>query len=242
MEEPSSGTHVPHQSSWNGFSRERMETLYSARMVSRTWRDTIDSTPSGVVSDNLPLHVNSTAIQRKLDLVSMEEEQITAQQLLDVLASAPLLEHLELSRSTLDHHPQSLHGPPTIIQLPALKIIRFQGINTGATVAILSSIQVPNCTSLAILGRFRDTISAPSFPEPALSHFSDFQRRTLSANNISTIYLTNYRMAWECLPTSPDPGGLEFDLNISYDDQRLASGGSLTLWALELKNWSMKWK
>ncbi|KAG8893913.1 hypothetical protein FRC00_009821, partial [Tulasnella sp. 408] len=43
-----------------------MEAIYSARMVSRMWRDIIDSTPSmwNVVSSDLSLHVNSTAIQR----------------------------------------------------------------------------------------------------------------------------------------------------------------------------------
>ncbi|KAG8913732.1 hypothetical protein FRC00_001736 [Tulasnella sp. 408] len=47
-------------------SKERMNVLYSIRMVSRLWRNAIDSTPSlwNVISSNLPLRLNSTIIQR----------------------------------------------------------------------------------------------------------------------------------------------------------------------------------
>ncbi|KAG9047095.1 hypothetical protein FS837_003080 [Tulasnella sp. UAMH 9824] len=47
-------------------SEERMKVLYSTRMVSRSWRNAIDSTPSlwNVISSNLPLRVNSTIVQR----------------------------------------------------------------------------------------------------------------------------------------------------------------------------------
>ncbi|KAG9047096.1 hypothetical protein FS837_003081 [Tulasnella sp. UAMH 9824] len=60
-------------------SKARMEALYSTRMVSRMWRDTVDSTPSlwNVVSSDLPLQVNSTAIQKSgcspLDVYVIEE-------------------------------------------------------------------------------------------------------------------------------------------------------------------------
>lgn len=46
--------------------RPHMEALYSIRMISRIWRNAIDSTPSlwGVISSNVPLHVNTTAVER----------------------------------------------------------------------------------------------------------------------------------------------------------------------------------
>ncbi|KAG9042856.1 hypothetical protein FS837_010306, partial [Tulasnella sp. UAMH 9824] len=304
---------------------ERMQALYSTRMVSRMWRNTIDSTPSlwNVVSSDLPLHVNSTAIQRsscspldvyitkfgfrsnqsqalallqlvtreierwstadlwfpspdvcslhltapapqlrnlrvtsgrwghaarpitlfggiapklealevghlpvdwtssfihglrELDIFAMGQDGLSARQLLELLASAPLLERLGIYNSTLDHHLQPSHIPPTILQLPSLNIIKFQGINLEATVIILSSIRAPNCTALEILDWWGDEISVPNFPEPVLSHFNDFLRLTLSANSSSTVNFFDDRMGWECRSTSLS--SLEFELDIPYD-------------------------
>ncbi|KAG8895476.1 hypothetical protein FRC00_007426 [Tulasnella sp. 408] len=301
----------------------RMKALYSTRLVSRMWKNAIESTPSlwNVVSSALPLQVNSTAIQRSscspldvyitkrgvrsnqrqtsellalatreirrwstavlwfpspdvcsfhlaspapqlralrvtsgswnrssrpitlfggiapkletlevdrlpvdwtspficglrvLDIFSLRQEELSAQQVLDLLASAPLLERLGIHNSTLDHHFQSSHIPLTILQLPNLKIIIFQGINTEATVVILSSIRAPNCTALGIIDWWGEEIGVPSFPEPALSHFNDFLRLTLSANSISTIHFSDNRMGWESRSTSR----LEFELDIPYD-------------------------
>ncbi|KAG8893912.1 hypothetical protein FRC00_009820 [Tulasnella sp. 408] len=316
-----------------GLSKARMEALYSARMVSRMWRDTIDSTPSlwNVVSSDLPLHVNTTAIQqsgcspldvyviegavfsysrqrsglaellelatreigrwstvtlwftrfdvhslhltspapllqdltvisqswgsastpvtlfggiapklealevdglpvdwtssfihglKKLGIFNLEREQMSTQQVLDVLVNAPLLEHLCITDSTLEHHLQSLHIRPTIIQVPGLKTIKLHGINTEATMAILSSIRAPNCIDLEILDPGDNAASTPSFPEPALSHFGDFQRHTLSANNTSTIDFFDFKIEWVCRCTSLSC--LEFELEIPYD--ALAAG------------------
>lgn len=310
----------------------RMKALYSTRMVSRMWRNTIDSTPSlwNVVSSDLPLHVNSTVVQRsscspldvyitkrefrsnqrqtseilglasgeikrwstaalwfpspdvcslhlnspalqlrilrvtsgswdrpsrpialfggiapkletleidrlpvdwtspfmrglrELDIFSLRQEELSAKQVLDLLASAPLLERLGIYNSTLDHHFQPSHIPLTILQLPSLKVIKFLGINTEATAAILSSIRAPHCTALGVLDWWGDEISVPSFPEPALSHFNDFLRLTLSANSISTIRFFDNRMGWEC--HSASLGDLEFEVDIPYDDPAVGVG------------------
>ncbi|KAG8943898.1 hypothetical protein FRC04_002439 [Tulasnella sp. 424] len=304
---------------------EHMEALYSIRMISRTWRNGIDLTPSlwGVVTSEVPLYVNTTAVERsgtcpldvyvtpctsrsnrtqadqyrgtlelaareigrwstvtlwltsyddcsqyltspapllrKLDvavgcgdkpttpialfggiaprletlevkrlhmdwtssfiqrlrvfkLSRMNEEQISIQQVLDILASAPLLENLCIENSTLNRPLQPLQTSPAVIQLPSLQTIHLQGVQ--ATNIILSSIRAPSCTSLGIYGWEDDTADEPNFPERPLGHFNDFQRLTLSDNKKSTIHLFDESIEWECWSTSLNR--LEFDMNIHY--------------------------
>ncbi|KAG8922875.1 hypothetical protein FRC00_006923, partial [Tulasnella sp. 408] len=119
------------------------------------------------------------------------------------------------------HHLQPSHIPPTISQFPSLKIIKLRSINTEATAFILFSIRAPNCTVLEIIDWWGDATgetsetSVPNFPEPALSHFHDFLRLTLSANGISNIRFLDGSMRWECRCTSLST--LEFKLDIPYD-------------------------
>ncbi|KAG9047099.1 hypothetical protein FS837_003084 [Tulasnella sp. UAMH 9824] len=302
-----------------------MKALYPTRMVSRTWRDAIDSTPLlwNVVSSSVPLRVNITAIQRScncplniyltrhtlrysqidyngflelvakeigrwsigrlylrspdsdvysqyftspapllrhlrvssdgwegplipvtlfsgiaprledleidavpidwtpsfihglkdLSILNMTEAQLSTQQVLDILASIPSLENLGLCDSTFDHHLQSSQARPALIQFPSLKGIELRGVNTEAAEIILSSIQAPNCLSLAIVDGGSDEIGPSSFYESALSHFNDFQRLTLSSNDVSVLYFFDETMEWECRSTSR----LEFELAIPYN-------------------------
>lgn len=141
----------------------------------------------------------------------MEREQTSSQQVLDVLASAPLLEYLCIFESTLEHHPQSLHIRPTIIQAPRLKTISLDATNAEATAGILSSIRAPNCTVLKII---ECAGSATGFPEPTLSHFGDFQRLALSVNDISFIRFFDHQLEWLCCSSL---SCLEFTLEIPYN-------------------------
>ncbi|KAG8943897.1 hypothetical protein FRC04_002438 [Tulasnella sp. 424] len=308
-------------------SRERMTALYSLRMISRMWRNAIDTTPSlwGVISSDVPLHVNTTAIQRsgncplhvyieertweshgiqesrftelvelaakeirrwstvtlliptyddcskylsspapllqnlsvtmvcddkpatpmdffagvapkleklevnmlhmdwaspfiqglrELNLGGMSDEQISAQQLLDILASTPLLDTLCIEYATLVHHPQPLPTSHAVIQLPNLQNIRLHVIDVEAVELILSSIRAPSCTSLGIWLEGEET-DDPNLPERALGHFDDFQRRTLSASKESIIRFCDEDMQWESSSASPDYLAW-FDVNIPY--------------------------
>ncbi|KAG8943899.1 hypothetical protein FRC04_002440 [Tulasnella sp. 424] len=312
---------------------EHMKALYSIRMTSRIWRNGIDSTPSlwGVVTTKVPLHVNTTAVERSgtcpLDiyvtpytsrsnrtqadqyrgilelaageigrwstvtiwlpsyddcsryltspapllqklsvssghmhkpaapialfggiaprlealeverlhmdwtsirglkvfkLSSMNEEQISIQQVLDILASAPLLETLCIEDSTLDHPLQPLQIRPVVIQLPRLQTINLQGRDVQVTNVILSSIRAPSCTTLAIYGLGGDTANEPNFPERALGHFNNFQRLTLSDNNNSIIHISDYSMQWESRSTSFNR--LKFDVSIQCSAPAIGVG------------------
>lgn len=316
-----------------GSSTGRMKALYSTRMVSRIWRDAIDSTPSlwNIVSSSVPLHVNSTAIQRSgsypldvyitrhrykygrthnkidyaellelaakeirrwsiaclwlpspdvcsqyltssapllrdlalswgvwsdistpvtlfsgrledlevdgapidwtssfihglknLDITNVMEEQLSTQRVLDILASSPLLERLGIYHSTLDHPLRPFKDHPALIKLSSLKTIQLQMVNTEATGIILSSIRAPNCLSLTVLDECRDEIGVSSFPEPALSHFNDFQRHTLSSNDVSILHFFDESMDWESGSTSLSR--LAFELDIPYNAPAVGVG------------------
>ncbi|KAG8922874.1 hypothetical protein FRC00_006922 [Tulasnella sp. 408] len=141
----------------------------------------------------------------------MTGAQLSAQQVLDILASTPSLEDLTLWDSIFDHHLQSSQARPALLQFPSLKSIDLRGINTEAAGIILSSIRAPNCRSLTVFDG-SDDISLSSFPEPALSHFNDLQRLTLSSNNVSALSFFDGTMEWKSLSTS-----CLFDLDISYN-------------------------
>ncbi|KAG9042854.1 hypothetical protein FS837_010304 [Tulasnella sp. UAMH 9824] len=306
---------------------QRLKALNSTRMVSRMWRNVVDSTPSlwNVVSDLVPFHVNSTSIQRsggcpldvyitnrtfqsrlakeqnpidvlelasreikrwskvslwlpssnacstyltspapvlrdlhitsgswgdyttpvalfggiaprlealevdrvpidwsssfvhglrELELHDMIDEQISAQQVLDILASAPMLKRISICKSFLDHHPQTLRIGPPIVQLPNMNIINFEDIEIRAVEVILSSIRAPNCRSLTILRWEDDEIDPSDFSERALGHFTDFLRRTLSINKKSFIHSSDESMQWESSQWPTGPDSLDFVLDL----------------------------
>lgn len=164
----------------------------------------------------LPVHLDWTSSSikglRELKLSSMGEEQISVQQVLDILASSPLLETLCIEDSTFAHHPQPLQTSPAVIQLPSLQTIDLQEVQ--ATNIILSSIRAPSCTSLGIYGWEDDTADEPNFPERPLGHFNDFQRLTLSDNENSIIHIFDGSIEWKSRSTSLNR--LMFDINIHY--------------------------
>lgn len=304
---------------------ERFKTLYSMRMVSRMWRDAIDSTPSlwNIVAFEIPFHVNSASIQRsgncsldvyitnitfpprrykrqdsielielaakkirrwsrariwlpsadvcslyltspapllqnlylvseswdnnyapvslfggiapKLEVLDIEglpidwnspfirglrelkisnmiNGKISTTQVLDILASTPLLRSFTMCASTLGPHVSPSQSGPTIIQLPSLNTIYFDSNNDGTATIILSWIRAPNCRSLTVLDWNHTDVDASSLLEPALGHFNGFQRRALSANERSQIHFYDECMEW----ASGGSRQLEFRLRVRY--------------------------
>ncbi|KAG9042853.1 hypothetical protein FS837_010303 [Tulasnella sp. UAMH 9824] len=305
---------------------QRLKDLYSTRMVSRAWRNVVDSTPSlwNVVSDWVPLHVNSTSIERsgsypldvyitndtfqprlakkhtpiellalaskevrrwskvslwlpssdacstyltspapllrdlhvkssnwdivttpvtlfggiaprlevlqvdrvpidwnssfvhglrELYLSDMFDEQISAQQVLDILASAPLLQAISICNSSLDHHPQPFQIRTPVIHLPNIDSIEFDDIEIKTTEVIISSIRAPNCRSLMIIGSDDDEMDPSGFLE-WLGHFNDFLRRTLSANGKSSMHISDEGMRWESSQSPASLSSLEFIMDL----------------------------
>ncbi|KAG9042855.1 hypothetical protein FS837_010305 [Tulasnella sp. UAMH 9824] len=137
---------------------------------------------------------------------------ISTTQVLDILASTPLLRSFAISASTLGPHVPPSQPGPAIIQLPSLNTIYFDGIDDVATVTILSWIWAPNCTWLTVLDLDDTDVDTSGLLEPALDHFYGFQRRALSGNENSFIHLSDECIDW-------DSGGfshLRFRLKIRY--------------------------
>lgn len=166
--------------------------------------------------DRVPIDWNSSFVHglRELELYDMIDEQISTQQVLDILASAPMLKRISISKSFLDHHPQTFQIRPPIVQLPNMNIIHFEDIEIKAVEVILSSIRAPNCRSLTILRWEDDEIDPSGFSERALGHFSDFLRRTLSTNKKSSIYSSDESMQWESSQSPTGPDSLDFVLDL----------------------------
>ncbi|KAG8916494.1 hypothetical protein FRC00_000068, partial [Tulasnella sp. 408] len=152
---------------------------------------------------------------KELDLSDMIDEGISTKQVLEILAISPLLEKLRINNSNLGHHFRPLQVPNAIIQLPNLKTIDLSEISDQAIGIILSSVRAPNCTALKAQGWGEDTTDGlDSFPEPALTHFADFLRRTLSANSDSELGFFDDCLEWNS--QSADSGGPGFELCIRY--------------------------
>lgn len=163
--------------------------------------------------EQLPIDWTSLPTQglRTLSISYMQSGQISTQQVLDILASTPLLKELKIYCSNLDHHLRP-SMQTAVIQLPGLTTIYFAETNVEMTEIILSSIRAPSCTSLNIQHLEGDPTDFSNFLERALSHFNDFQRLTLSSNKNSTITFWDEAMEWEC--RTPGSDGLEFEVTI----------------------------
>ncbi|KIO33553.1 hypothetical protein M407DRAFT_17508 [Tulasnella calospora MUT 4182] len=174
--------------------------------------------------ERVPIDWNSPFIHglRELELSDMIDEQISTQQVLDILSSAPLLKRLSIWKSFLEDHPQPFRMQSPIIQLPNLNTIYFEDIEIKAVEIILSSIRAPNCRSLTILDWQDEHIHPSGFLERALGHFCDFLRQTLSANNNSSMHSSNDSMQWESCKRPKSPGSLEFALDLRCE--ALATG------------------
>ncbi|KAG8917915.1 hypothetical protein FRC00_013059 [Tulasnella sp. 408] len=166
--------------------------------------------------DRVPIDWNSSFVHglRELELYDMIDEQISTHQVLDILASAPMLKRISICKSFLDHHPQTFRIGPLIVQLPNMNIIHFEDIEIKAVEIILSSIRAPNCRSLTILRWEDDEIDPSGFSERALGHFDDFLRRTLSTNKKSSIHSSDESLQWESSQWPPGPGSLDFVLDL----------------------------
>ncbi|KAG9047097.1 hypothetical protein FS837_003082 [Tulasnella sp. UAMH 9824] len=199
--------------------------LRSLRVRSKSWNDpTVPIALFGGIAPRLEtLQVNRVLMDwtssfihglRELDLSNMNEGQLSTQQVLDILTSTTLLEKLRIFNSILVHDLQPFQTTRAIIQLARLTTINLNGVNEDATTIILLSIRAPNCNILRVINWEDDMDNPTRFPEPALAHFKDFQRRTLSANPKSHINFFDGGMQWES--RSGGQGGLHFDLDIRY--------------------------
>ncbi|KIO33554.1 hypothetical protein M407DRAFT_17509, partial [Tulasnella calospora MUT 4182] len=92
--------------------------------------------------ERVPIDWNSSFIHglRELELSDMIDEQISTQQVLDILASAPLLNRLGICNSFVEDDPQPFQIRPPIIQLPNMNTIHFEYLELKAVEIILSSI------------------------------------------------------------------------------------------------------
>ncbi|KAG9047094.1 hypothetical protein FS837_003079 [Tulasnella sp. UAMH 9824] len=161
----------------------------------------------------VPMDWTSSFIRglKELDLSHMTDGEISTQQVLEILSITPLLEKIRIHNSILGHRFRPLQEPRTIIQLPNMKTIDLTEINELAIGIILSSIQAPDCTSLVARGWEENGVT---FPEPALTHFADFLRQTLSANNNSQLGFYDNGLEW--YSRSGGVGGPDFALCIRY--------------------------
>ncbi|KAG8903661.1 hypothetical protein FRC01_009051, partial [Tulasnella sp. 417] len=139
----------------------------------------------------------------------MMNEQISAGQILALLAASPLLESFGIRIADVK---PSLIGSPTTrtpIQLPNLKKLELDCIDIGAVGKILQFIHAPNCEVFRLdVFRWTDEpLDATDFLSRSLGHFDTILRSILSFHDSSQLYLLQDQTQWFCQPPK------EFDVH-----------------------------